>query len=244
MNKAEIDLVNDMNSKRPINIYLAGDSTVANCPPNEAPMAGWGQVFQSFFTEEVIVHNHAKGGASTNSFIAEGRLRPILESIQPDDYLFIQFGHNDQKPYGTEPYTTYKAYLTEYIMGARKKGAIPILLTSVHRRNFDQNEVLVNTLGDYPQSMLELAKKLEVQLIDLSAKTAQLYQSLGVEGSKQLFTWFNAHEHPNFPSGIQDNTHFCEAGAREVAKLVIEGIKELQLPIRSFIKKLEKESRR
>ncbi|MEH7094101.1 rhamnogalacturonan acetylesterase [Neobacillus vireti] len=223
-------------TKPPINIYLAGDSTVANCPPNEAPMAGWGQVFQSFFTDDVKIHNHAKGGASTNSFIEEGRLETIFGSIQSGDYLFIQFGHNDQKSYGTEAYTTYQSYLTEYIEGARERGAIPILITSVHRRNFDENEVLVNTLGDYPISMMEVAKKLEVPLIDLWAKTAKLYQSLGVEGSKQLFTWFNANMHPNYPNGIQDNTHFCEAGAREIGKLVIEGIKELQLPITIFIK--------
>ena len=222
--------------KRPVQIYLAGDSTVASCPPHEAPMAGWGQVFQSFFTEDVKVHNLAKGGASTNSFIEEGILKTILESIQPGDYLFIQFGHNDQKPYGTEAFTTYQSYLTKYIKGAREKGAVPILITSVHRRKFDENNSLVNTLGDYPNSMTRLAEKEDVQLIDLWSKTAKLYQSLGVEGSKQLFTWFDANEHPNYPDGIQDNTHFCETGAREVGKLVIEGIKELQLPIVSFIK--------
>ena len=231
-------------TKRPIKIYLAGDSTVAYCPPNEAPMAGWGQIFQSFFTEDVKVHNHAKGGASTNSFIEEGRLNTILESIETGDYLFIQFGHNDQKSYGTEAYTTYQSYLTEYILGAREKGAIPILITSVHRRNFDENGRLVNTLGDYPLSMMELARKLEVPLIDLWAKTAKLYQSLGVEKSKQLFTWFNANEHPNYPEGIQDNTHFCETGAREVGKLVLEGINELHLPLTIFIKNRSIEWRR
>jgi len=223
-------------SKRPVHIFLAGDSTVANCPPHEAPMAGWGQVFQSFFTDDVKVHNHAKGGASTNSFIEEGRLETILESIQPGDYLFIQFGHNDQKLYGTEAFTTYQSYLTEYIRGAREKGAIPILITSVHRRNFDENDTLANTLGDYPKSMMQLAEKEDVQLIDLWSKTAKLYQSLGVEGSKQLFTWFEANENPNYPDGIKDNTHFCETGALEVGKLVIEGIKELRLHISSFIK--------
>lgn len=219
-----------------INIFLAGDSTVANCPPQEAPMAGWGQVFQTFFSEQVRIYNHAKGGASTNSFIEEGRLKTILDAIKPNDYLFIQFGHNDQKSYGTEPYTTYQSYLTEYINGAREKSAIPILITSVHRRNFDENGNLVNTLGEYPLSMIQLAKKLDVQLINLLEKTEHLYQSLGMEDSKQLFTWFAPNENPNYPDGIQDNTHFCETGAREVAKLVIEGVKELQLPIVPFIK--------
>lgn len=219
-----------------IKIFLAGDSTVANCPRHEAPMSGWGQVLQSFFTDEVKVHNFAKGGASTNTFIEQGYLDIILEFIQPNDYLFIQFGHNDQKDFGTQPYTTYQNYLKEYVNGTREKGATPILVTSVHRRNFDEQDHLVNTLGEYPSSMIQLAEKLEVQLIDLWKKTEKLYQSLGPEGSKQLFVWLNENEHPNYPNGIQDNTHFCEDGAKEVGKLVIEGIRELQLPIVSFIR--------
>lgn len=222
--------------KRLIHIYLAGDSTVANCPPHEAPMAGWGQGFQSFFTGEVIVHNHAKGGASTNTFINEGRLKTIFLSIQPNDYLFIQFGHNDQKPFGTDPFTTYQSFLTEYVKGAFDRGAFPILITSVHRRNFDEQGQLVNTLGEYPTSMIQLSETLEVPLINLWEKTARLYQSLGPEGSKQLFTRFLPNEHPNYPEGIEDDTHFCEYGAKEIGKLVIEGIKELQLPIVPFIK--------
>lgn len=188
------------------------------------------------FTNDIKVLNFAKGGASTNTFIEQGYLDIILEFIQPNDYLFIQFGHNDQKSFGTQPFTTYQSYLTEYINGARERGAIPVLITSVNRRNFDENNILVHTLGDYPKAMLQLAEKLDVQVINLLEKTEKLYQSLGPEGSKQLFTWFDANEHPNYPEGIQDNTHFCEHGAREVGKLVIEGIKELQLPIVSFIK--------
>lgn len=225
-----------MVSNRSVNIFLAGDSTAASYPLQEAPMAGWGQALQSLFTDDVKVHNHAKCGASTNTFIEEGRLETILKSIQPGDYLFIQFGHNDQKPFVTEAFTTYQSYLTEYIKGARGKGASPILITSVNRRQFDEKAELVHSLGDYPQSMIQLAEKLEVQLIDLLSKTRKLYESLGVEGSKQLFTWLEPNVHPNYPEGIQDNTHFCEHGASEVAKLVIEGIKELQLPIKDFIK--------
>jgi lysophospholipase L1-like esterase len=224
------------NESKPIHIFLAGDSTVASCPRNEAPMAGWGQLFQSFFTEEVKVLNFAKGGASTNTFIEIGYLDIILEFIQPNDYLFIQFGHNDQKSFGTQAYTTYQSYLTKYVNGAREKGATPILVTSVHRRNFDEQGKLVNTLGDYPVSMIQLAEELDVQLINLWEKTEKLYQTLGVEGSRQLFTQFTPNEHPNYPDGIEDNTHFCEHGANEVGKLVMEGIKELQLPIVPFIK--------
>lgn len=218
-----------------VSIYLAGDSTVASCPEHEAPMAGWGQVFQDLFKNNLIVHNHAKGGRSSNSFIEEGRLQKILDQIQGNDYLFIQFGHNDQKSYGTEPFTTYQASLQQYINGAREKGAHPVLLTSVHRRRFDSGGNLENTLGEYPVAMIQLADRLEVPLIDLWSKTKQLYQSLGVEESKQLFTIFPPYTQPNYPDGIEDNTHFCVQGALEVAKLVGEGIKELHLPIEEYL---------
>ena len=224
------------NQNERIQVFLAGDSTVANCPEHEAPMAGWGQVLGSFFTEQVIVHNEARGGRSSNSFITERRLTSILERIRPNDYLFIQFGHNDQKTYGTEPFTTYQSCLTQYITGAREKGAIPVLVTSVHRRSFDSEGKLVNTLGDYPEAMKQLAALSNVPLLDLWSKTEGFYQSLGVEGSKRLFVWFEPDEHPNYPKGIQDNTHFCEEGATEIAKLVIEGIQELQLPLAVHVK--------
>ncbi|WP_234987234.1 rhamnogalacturonan acetylesterase [Bacillus sinesaloumensis] len=218
------------------NLFLAGDSTVASCPKYEAPMAGWGQLFQSFFTEKVKVHNFAKGGASTNTFMEQGYLDTILHFIKPNDYLFIQFGHNDQKSFGTEPFTTYQSNLAQYVEGAREKGAIPVLVTSVHRRTFDEQGKIVNSLGDFPEAMIGLAEKLDVQLINLWEKTKTLYEELGPEGSKQLFTMFEPNQNPNYPDGIQDNTHFCEHGAKAVGSLVIEGIKELKLPIRSFIK--------
>jgi lysophospholipase L1-like esterase len=227
--------VSDVNQGQ-VRIFLVGDSTVANYPEHEAPMAGWGQVFDSFLTDQATIYNEAMCGRSSNSFIEEGRLKNVLENIQCDDYLFIQFGHNDQKSYGTQPFTTYQFYLTQYITGAREKGAIPVLITPVHRRNFDREGELVNTLDDYPEAMLQLATKLDVPLIDLWGKTEVLYQSLGAEGSKQLFVWFEPNEHPNYPEGIHDNTHFCKNGAIKIARLVTEGIQELKLPLAAYVK--------
>lgn len=218
-----------------ISIYLAGDSTVANCPEHEAPMAGWGQVFQSFFNGHVVVHNEAMGGRSSNSFIEEGRLKAILDRIQEGDYLFIQFGHNDQKSYGTDPFTTYQMSLQQYINGAREKRAIPILLTSVHRRKFNELGEIDNTLGEYPIAMIDLAKKLDVPLIDLWKKTKILYETLGFEKSKELFTIFPPNVEPNYPEGIEDNTHFSMNGATKVAQLVIEGIRELEIPLCKYV---------
>lgn len=216
-------------------IYIAGDSTAANCPSYESPMAGWGQFFQHFFDTHVRIQNEAMGGRSSNSFIEEGRLQSILNRIHSNDYLFIQFGHNDQKSYGTDPYTTYQSSLREYIKGARDKGAKPVLLTSVHRRKFDQSGSLENTLGEYPYAMIQLAEKLEVPIIDLWTKTKALYEELGIEGSKKLFTILESNTHPNYPDGIEDNTHFSETGAWEIGKLVVEGMKELDLPIVTYL---------
>ncbi|UGB32050.1 rhamnogalacturonan acetylesterase [Metabacillus sp. B2-18] len=217
-------------------IYIAGDSTAANCPEAEAPMAGWGQLFHTFFIDNIRIQNEAMGGRSSNSFIEEGRLQAILEQMKPNDYLFIQFGHNDQKSYGTEPYTSYQEHLAQYILGAREKKAIPILLTSVQRRTFTEDGKIENTLGEYPEAMRQLAARLDVPLIDMWAKTKELYERFGIEDSKRLFTILLPNVHHNYPDGIEDNTHFSEDGALEIGKLVIEGMKELQLPVVSHLK--------
>ncbi|MCM3031152.1 rhamnogalacturonan acetylesterase [Niallia sp. MER 6] len=222
-----------------IRLFIAGDSTAATCPAFEAPMAGWGQMLQDFFTEEIEVCNEAMGGRSSNSFIEEGRLLSIQDRIQPGDYLFIQFGHNDQKSYGTEPYTSYQACLAEYAALAHTKNAFPVFLTSVNRRKFSEDGTLLDTLGDYPDAMRHLAKRLAVPLIDMHVKTKGLYESLGPEASKELFVWLTAGEHPNYPSGLQDDTHFHSSGAVEICRLLIEGIMELPLELKNFIKKTE-----
>ncbi len=223
----------------PPRIFIVGDSTACNYPQSQAPRAGWGQILQEFFADEVEVVNAAASGRSSKSFIAEQRLEKVLSSIEPGDYLFIQFGHNDQKPEverHTDPFTTYQEYLSNYINGAREKGAIPILLTPVNRRNFDANGKLKLTHGDYPAAMIQLGKKLNVPVIDIGAKSQVLFEQWGPEGTKRLFLWLKPGEHPNYPEGVEDNTHFCETGAVEIAKLVVEGIRELDLPLASYLK--------
>ncbi|WP_051620595.1 rhamnogalacturonan acetylesterase [Paenibacillus sp. UNC451MF] len=205
-------------------IYIAGDSTAANYPPEQSPMAGWGQMIGELLTDDAEVCNEASCGRSSKSFMDEGRLKPIADNIQQGDYLFIQFGHNDQKPDAerhTEPFTTYLDHLLQYIAAARRKGATPVLFTSVARRNFNDEGVLVPTHGDYPAAMKKLASEQTVLLIDMEAKTDELYRSLGSEASKRLFVWLEPKEHPNYPDGVRDNTHFNEQGAREVAKIVV-----------------------
>lgn len=125
--------------------------------------------------------------------------------------------------------------LTLFADTAREKGAHPVFVTSVQRRRFDENGRIEHTLGEYPDAMKALAKELDVPVIDLLAKTKVLYEAYGPEESKRLFVWFQPNEHPNYPDGIEDNTHFSEKGAMEVAKLVAEGIEELGLPLKDHL---------
>lgn len=225
--------------QRQITIFIAGDSTASTYPENRAPRAGWGQVFGQFFNEPVRVQNAAVSGRSSKSFIDEGLLNGIWDQIQPGDYLFIQFGHNDEKNEDplryTDPATTFRTYLTQYIEGARRKGATPILLTPVNRRKFDAG-TLVLTHGAYVPAIIELASELQVPLIDMCAKSQVLFEQLGEEGAKTVFLWLQPGDSPNYPQGESDNTHFSVTGAYAIAKLVVQGIRELNLPLAAYLK--------
>ncbi|MDT8859797.1 rhamnogalacturonan acetylesterase [Alkalihalobacillus sp. MEB130] len=222
-----------------ITIYLAGDSTVSNYEVSRAPRAGWGQILQRLMKEEIVVQNEAASGRSSKSFIDEGRLDMIDPKMTNGDYLFIQFGHNDSKmdkERYTEPSTTFKSYLTLYIDIARKNQAYPLLITPVQRRSFNEEGVFQETHGIYPEAMRELAKQLEVPLIDLTEKSRKLFEHLGPERTKELFLWLDRGKSLNYLEGVQDDTHFSEMGAKKIAELVVEGIIELNLPIAKYMK--------
>lgn len=214
-----------------LTLFLAGDSTVTDQPEDGYPYAGWGQLLPALFKHDVCVDNHAQSGRSSRSFIEEGRLEAILQQTKPGDFLMIQFGHNDEKPdpRGTDPFTTYKQHLLRYIGGAREKRAHPVLLTPVHRRYFNPDGTLSDTHGDYIKAVQELAEETETPLIDLAARSKQLFEAAGPEGSKDLFMWVYPGEYMNFPAGTRDNTHFQELGGEAVARLVADGIRDLQL---------------
>lgn len=231
---------NDENTH--ITVYLAGDSTVADYSSSRAPRTGWGQELNRFFDDNIVVINEAIPGRSSKSFIDEGRLDSILNQIEKGDYLFIQFGHNDEKKWDptryTKPYSTYKSYLKQYIDGARAKKAIPVLVTPVERRSFTVEGIAGDTHGDYPAAMKELGTEENVPVINLSEKSKALFQELGPERTKDIFLWLNARESVNYPNGVQDNTHFQKAGAEEISRLVVEGIDELKmLPLGKHILK-------
>ncbi|MGF7049392.1 lysophospholipase L1-like esterase [Paenibacillus sp. DS2015] len=235
-----INVLNVSSAEETLTIFLAGDSTVTDQPSIGYPNAGWGQMLPQLFKHDVVVDNHAESGRSSRSFIDEGRLESILEKMKAEDFLFIQFGHNDEKsdiPRGTEPFTTYKQYLKLYIDAARDQQARPVLVTPVHRRYFNEDGTLSDTHGDYIIAMKELAMEEDVPLIDLAAESKLLYEAAGIEGSKDYFMWSYPGEYMNHSGGVEDNTHFQERGALRLAELVIEGIIKLDLqPLRMYVR--------
>ena len=225
---------------KPVRIFLIGDSTMANKPFENNPERGWGQVFGNYFKPEVEIHNHARNGKSTKSFITEGLWKVVLDSLKSGDYLFIQFGHNDAKQSDSsryaEPFGGYRTNLIRYINEARAKGAKPVLITPVNRRNFDSAGRIIDSHKLYSESMKNVAKETNTQLLDLHEKSMKLFDSLGVEETKKIFLWLSPGESSIFPEGKKDNTHFSLYGAGVVAKLVVECIEASDIPIKKLIK--------
>ena len=218
-----------------VTIYLAGDSTVAD--QRKEPWSAWGQMLPRFFKANVAIANHAESGESLKSFVAERRLDKILETLKAGDYLFIQFAHNDQKPGSShvDPFTTYKEYLMKFVSAARERKAIPVLVTSMHRRNFNSQGRIVNTLGDYPDAMRQLAKAESVPLIDLNAMSKNFYEALGPEGTLNAFVHYPAGTFPGQDKELKDDTHFNLYGAYELARCVVKGIKADKLAIARYL---------
>jgi lysophospholipase L1-like esterase len=211
-----------------VHVYVAGDSTASIYTSSLAPRAGWGQALPVFLTSAVSVVDMAKSGRSSKSFVDEGWLAQLLAKITTGDFLLISFGHNDEKADAalhTDPETTYKQYLSMYIDGARAKGAKPVLVTPVERRRFDSTGKAVTSHGAYPGAMRELAAAKGTPLVDLSASSLALWNALGPEGTKTCFLYLNPGQSPNYPAGVQDDTHFKAHGAIEVARLVANPLK-------------------
>jgi DNA sulfur modification protein DndE len=227
--------------KGKITVYTIGDSTMANKDTVGNPERGWAMALLLFFdSAEVIIDNHAVNGRSTKSFIDEGRWDAVLKTLKKGDYVFIQFGHNDEKQERpalyAAPYAAYTDNLTRFVKDTRAKGAFPVLMTSIVRRHFDENGVLKNSHGDYPDAVRDLAKKLKAPMIDMEAKSRQLIQRLGDEASKKLFMNFDAGIYPEFPKGKTDNTHLRWDGAKAIASFAVEGIREHKLPLAKHLR--------
>lgn len=224
--------------KKKISIFMAGDSTMAVKDSKVFPENGWGMPFVYFFDSTVTVDNRAKNGRSTRTFIEEGSWQRLINDVKAGDYVLIQFGHNDEAKEKTDRYTTpeqYKTNLSRFIDETRKKGAHPVLITPVSRRRFDSTGNAIPTHEAYSPLVKEMAEKEKVPCIDLDTKSRALYQQFGKENSKWLFLQLNAGEHPNYPNGRNDNTHFNELGARLVAQLVLQDLKDLEPELASRI---------
>jgi len=226
--------------KNKVTIYAIGDSTMANKPnPNENPERGWIQVLDQFFNKNVTIHNHAVNGRSTKSFRELKHWQPVLDSLKKGDYLFIQFGHNDGKDTDptryTNPQTAYRYNLIRYVEEARQKGAIPILFSSIARRKFNEQGVLLDAHGNYTLIARLVAQELNVPFMDLQYLTEQLEVSYGVEGSKKLHLHFAPNENEYIPKGIEDNTHLSVLGATEIAKLFTLELKKQKHQLSNYL---------
>ncbi len=205
-------------------IFLLGDSTV--CDQAREPYNSWGQMLTRFFKPGVAIANHAESGESLRSSLGARRLDKVLSLMKPGDYLFIQYGHNDEKERGegVGAFTTYKAALKKFVVGARERGGIPVLVTPMQRRTFDKDGHVTNSHGDYPEAVRQVAKEERVPLIDLHAMSTLLYEALGPEKSGVAFK-------------EGDGTHHSNYGSYELARCIVEGIKADQLGISKYLVK-------
>jgi lysophospholipase L1-like esterase len=233
-------------------IYLIGDSTMMDYDKYREdyltsmyPLSGWGQFFQELFdaetvdalgaliqTDSVLVDNRAIGGRSTRSFFEEGRWAKVYQDLKPGDLVMIQFGHNDatlERPLRYVTPEAYKEFIRLYVNQSREKGAIPIVITPVSRNFPWKDGKLENAHGDYYIAAVEVSEELGVRMIDLTMSSMALFQTKGEEFSaKNYFMNLEPGQYPNYPDGKTDNTHFVTEGAKQVAKLVMEGMKELK----------------
>lgn len=218
-------------------VYLAGDSTVTD--QDVKPWASWGQFITNYFDKTIVVANYAYSGSSLSSFKNSNRLKKILLEIKKGDYLFVEFGHNDEKIKGggNGAWESYSDLLTEFVQSAKEKGAIPVLVTPTQRRFFNKNGTLKETHGDFPAAMRAVAQKNNVVLIDITKLTTELYETWGDEVSRKAFVQYPANTFPGQEKVLEDNTHFNSFGANEIALCLIKGIRELDIPLKKNIKK-------
>lgn len=245
---AGILVLSAFKSEQKLRIFMIGDSTMANKDVSGGKLErGWGMMFKNFFTDNVVVNNHALNGRSSKSFIAEGHWQKVVEQIRPGDYVFIQFGHNDEKAdtlRHTDPGTSFDDNLRRFVNETRRKGGIPVLFNSVVRRTFAdsktavedddkrdnssnylaEGDTLVDTHGAYLLSPRNVAVELDVPFVDANKITHDLEEGLGPDGSKKLHMWYRPGEVEYLPDGRQDNTHYNVYGAYIVAGLLAEAV--------------------
>lgn len=216
-------------------LYLCGNSTVVD--QDFEPWASWGQMAPYWFDENVCIANYAESGESAGSFIAQNRLKKIVSLLKEGDYVFVEFGHNDQKAKapGSGAWYDFSTNLKKFIDEARAKKATIVFVTPTQRRNFDNNGKIRETHGDYPDAMRSVARREKVPVIEIHDMTRSFFETLGVENSTKSLVHYPANTYPGQTKKLEDNTHFNPYGAFEISKMVVEGIKGLGLPVMNHI---------
>ncbi|PYP80037.1 MAG: GntR family transcriptional regulator [Gemmatimonadetes bacterium] len=222
----------------PITVWLAGDSTMAQKQPDKRPETGWGEALQPCFdSTEVRIANRAMNGRSTRSFVAEGRWKAILDSLKTGDYVFIQFGHNDEKV-GTANYSSpddYRRNLLHFVEDVRSRGGHPVLFTPVVRRRFEGARLL-DTHDGYPDAARAAATESHVPLVDMTRASAELVEPMGQDSSRALWLHLEPGANPNYPAGVHDDTHFNPLGAQRMAGLALDALRGLHLELATHLR--------
>jgi lysophospholipase L1-like esterase len=216
-------------------VYIAGDSTVVD--QDKEPWAAWGQMLPAFVTSRLAVANDAESGETIKSFVGERRWAKVMSTIKRGDFLMIQFAHNDQKPGpGFVPIPEYKDIMKRFIDEAKAKGATTILVTAMNRRSFDDDGKIKQTLGDYPQATRDVAAEEHVGLIDLNAMSKTLFETMGPDGTLKAFVHYPANTFPGQTTELKDDTHFNSYGAYELARCVVQSIRQQDLVLAPFLR--------
>lgn len=221
----------------PLTVWMIGDSTMAIKADNKFPETGWGVPFAKLFSDHVNVCNWAKNGRSTKSFRTEGLWDSVYLHLKPNDYVFIQFGHNDEKidkPTIGTSISEFEENLKAYVQAVIYKKAFPILLTPIVRRKYEDN-MLVDTHGFYGKAALRVAQDMNVPIIDLNSLSKDRVERSGEQGSKSLFLHLEPG-HPNYPNGVQDDTHLNAYGAASIAQIVATALKEQNMELSKYLK--------
>lgn len=236
-----IEPTTEITVKEDTTVYIAGDSTVQSYRASYAPQQGWGYYLQNYFTTGVAVSNQAIAGRSSKSFYDNGRLDAILSTIKKGDFLMVQFAINDSSANNAERYApvcgkvqnptegSYEFYIEKYVEGAIKKGATPILVTTVIGMKAYSNGKFVNSYTNYCQAMKNIADYYKIPCIDLNSLMVSHYNSIGYDAAYKYHLC-------GAVSGSTDMTHFTETGANAVAGLVANAVKGLNVSISSKVK--------
>lgn len=249
-------------SNKQITIFMIGDSTMANKDIKKGPERGWGMVLQGFFTENVVVDNHALNGRSSRSFILEGHWQKVYDAMKPGDYLVIQFGHNDEKGHiGDRRHTDAGLTLDDnyrmFARAAQEKGATPIIMNAVVRRNFYKkpdlgvddeslrnvaygeepinSDTLIDTHGNYILTPKNVALMMRVPYVDANKITHDIEQSMGIDGSRKLHMWLKPGEY-GVAKGRKDNTHYNVYGAHVVASHLVDAMAEVCPELKPYVR--------